>query len=86
MLCAKASDRADRAPWMQRIGVSYSQTFARPHVTSTWQPPCGMDRCCRNTCAGGMEWTSVCGNASDYFEIWAFGYVSPAPRSLNQIR
>jgi len=47
---------------------------------------CGTDRCCRSTCVGDMEWTSVFGNANDYFGSWASGYASPVPRSLNRIR
>ena len=86
MLCAKASDRAARARWMRRIGASCNRTCARPRVTSTWRPPYGTGRCCRNICVGDTEWTSVCGNVSDYFDKWAFGYASPAPKSPNRIR
>jgi hypothetical protein len=28
----------------------------------------------------------ACGNASDCFDNWAFGYASRAPKSLNLIR
>ena len=47
---------------------------------------CGTVRCCRNICVAATGWTWVCGNASDYFDNWAFGYANRAPKSLNRIR
>lgn len=84
--CVKESGRGDPARWTRRIGASCNRTCARRRATSIWRPPCGTGRCCRSICVGAMEWASVCGNASGCFETWAFGYVSPAPKSPHRIR